>query len=121
VKPGIEQGILAGNIMKEAKKANLIDPDFYDAVAFVGVFKANYPQGFPEFDEAYKDLDKALELQAKMTWEDRFCDIYIAYTKWYFNQKKYDEALAKAQAGLDKDARNQDLIDWKKKIEDAKK
>lgn len=121
VKPGIEQGILASNIMKEAKKATLIDPDFYDAVAFMAVFKANYPEGFTEFAEAGKDLDKALELQGKMTWEDRFGEIYVAYAQWYLKQKKYDEALAKAQAGLDKDARNQDLIDLKKQIEDAKK
>jgi predicted Zn-dependent protease len=84
VKTGIEQGILAGNIMKEAKKASQIDPDFYDAVAFVAVFKANYPEGFTEFAEAYKDLDKALELQSKMTWEDRFGEIYVAYGRWYF-------------------------------------
>lgn len=121
VKPGIEQGIWANNVLKESKKATLIDPDYYDAVAFMATFKANYPEGFPEFNEAPKDLDKALELQSKMTWEDRFGDIYVAYAQWYFKQQKYDEATAKVQAGLDKDARNQELIDLKKKIEEAKK
>lgn len=121
VKQGIEQGVLAGAIMKEARTAEKIDPDFYDAVAFIAVYKANYPEGFAEFNEAWKDLDKALEMQAKMPWEDRFGEIYVAYSAWFFKQKKYDEALTKAQAGLDKDARNQELIDLKKKIEEAKK
>ena len=121
VKPGIEQGIWASNVLRESKKAAQIDPDYYDAVAFMATFKANYPEGFPEFAEAPKDLDKALELQSKMTWEDRFGEIYVAYAQWYFKQQKYDEALAKVQAGLDKDARNQELMDLKKKIEEAKK
>ncbi|MBP9892331.1 MAG: hypothetical protein KBG84_10555 [Planctomycetes bacterium] len=121
VKPGIEQGIWANNVLKESKKAAQIDPDYYDAVAFMATFKSNYPEGFPEFAEAPKDLDKALELQSKMAWEDRFGEIYVAYAQWYFKQQKYDEAMAKVQAGLDKDARNQELIDLKKKIEEAKK
>lgn len=121
VKPGIEQGVLAGAVMREAKTAEKIDPDYYDAVAFIAVYKANYPEGFVEFNEAWKDLDKALAMQAKMPWEDRFGDIYAAYGAWYFKQKKYDEAMAKVQAGLDKDARNPQLIELKKRIEDARK
>ena len=56
-----------------------------------------------------------------MTWEDRFGEIYVSYAQWFLKQKKYDEALTKAQAGLDKDARNQELIDLKKQIEEARK
>ena len=121
VKEGLEQGILAANVLKEVNKAKEIDPDFYDAVHFTGIFKAEYPPGFPEFDEARKDLDKALEMQAKMTWETRFGEVYEAYGKWYLVQKKYEEALAITQAGLDKDARNEDLIALKKRIEGARK
>lgn len=121
VKQGLEQGILASNIMKEAKKAQSIDPDYYDAVHFVAVFKANYPPGFPEFEGAKADLDKALSMQAKMTWEARFTEIYEAYGKWYLVQKKYDDALAITQAGLDKDARAENLIALKQRIEEARK
>jgi cell division protein FtsB len=115
----MKQGALAGQVKEELDKALEVDPDFYDAVRFKAVLEVNYPVFTPEFKEANLALDKAIELQDKMTWEDRFADMYTAYAEWYFKQNKLDQAADKVQAGLDHAPRNQGLLDEKKKIEDA--
>lgn len=115
------QATLAGQITDEAEKALELDPEFYEAVAFVALMKVEYPTFSPEFKGAHKDLDRALELQAKLTWEDRFAEIYVGYSMWYRKQGKLDEAAAKCQAGLDKAPRNDALIAEQKKVEDARK
>ncbi len=116
----MKQGALAAEVKKETDKALAIDPDYYEAVHFLAILKANYPSFTPEFKDAPASLDKALELQANMTWEDRFAEIYTAYAMWYRVQKKYDEAAAKVQAGLDHAPRNQGLIDEQQAIEKAR-
>lgn len=116
----MKQGALAAEVKKETDKALAIDPDYYEAVHFLAILKANYPSFTPEFKDAPASLDKALELQANMTWEDRFADIYTAYAMWYRVQKRYDEAAAKVQAGLDHAPRNQGLIDEQQAIENAR-
>ncbi|MCB9895069.1 MAG: hypothetical protein H6839_11515 [Planctomycetes bacterium] len=121
LKNPMDQGALATQIKKETETALEIDPEYYEAQHFLAILKVNYPTFMPEFTGADKDLDKALELQAKMTWEDRFADIYSAYGMWYRKQEKYDEAAAKVQAGLDHAPRNQGLLDEQQAIEDARK
>ncbi|MCB9933307.1 MAG: hypothetical protein H6841_07795 [Planctomycetes bacterium] len=116
----MKQGALAAEVKKETDKALAIDPDYYEAVHFLAILKANYPSFTPEFKDAPASLDKALELQANMTWEDRFADIYTAYAMWYRVQKKYDEAAAMVQAGLDHAPRNQALLDEQQAIEKAR-
>ena len=120
IKNPLQQGALATDIKKETEKALEIDPDYYEAQHFLAILKVNYPTFLPEFTGADKDLDKALDMQAKMTWEDRFADIYAAYGLWYRKQNKLDEAAAKVQAGLDHAPRNQGLLDEQKAIEDAR-
>lgn len=115
----MKQGALAAEIMKEAGTAQELDAEFYDALHFIALMKAGYPSFAPEFTQAAKDMDRALAMQANMTWEDRFADIYTAYAKWYRVQKKYDNALAKAQAGLDLAPRNAELLAEKAAIEKA--
>lgn len=115
------QATLAGQITDEAEKALELDPEFYEAVAFVALMKVEYPTFSPEFKGASKDLDRALELQAKLTWEDRFAEIYVGYSMWFRKQGKLDEAAAKCQAGLDKAPRNDALLAEQKKVEDARK
>jgi hypothetical protein len=115
----MKQGALAAEIMKEAGTAQELDAEFYDALHFIALMKAGYPSFAPEFTQAGKDMDRALAMQANMTWEDRFADIYTAYAKWYRVQKKYDNALAKAQAGLDLAPRNAELLAEKAAIERA--
>jgi len=115
------QATLAGKITTEAEKSLELDPEFYEAVAFLALMKVEYPVFTPEFKAAYKDFDRAIELQAKLTWEDRFADIYVGYSQWYRKQGKLDEAATKCQAGLDKAPRNDALIAEKAKIEEARK
>lgn len=115
----MKQGALAAEIMKEAGTAQELDAEFYDALHFIALMKAGYPSFAPEFTQAGKDMDRALAMQANMTWEDRFADIYTAYAKWYRVQKKYDNAMAKAQAGLDLAPRNAELLAEKAAIEKA--
>lgn len=115
----MKQGSLAAEIMKEAGTANELDAEFYDALHFIALMKAGYPSFAPEFTQAGKDMDRALAMQANMPWEDRFADIYTAYAKWYRVQKKHDQALAKAQAGLDLAPRNAELLAEKAAIEAA--
>lgn len=116
----MKQGTLASEIKKETDKALAIDPDYYEAVHFLAILKASYPSFTPEFKDAHTTLDKALELQANMTWEDRFAEVYAAYAMWYRVQKKYDEAAAKVQAGLDHAPRNEGLLAEQQAIEDAR-
>lgn len=115
------QATLAGQITEEATKALELDPDFYEAVHFLALMKVEYPAFTPEFKAADKDLKRALDLQAKLTWEERFADIYVGYSQWYRKQNKLDEAAAKCQAGLDKSPRNEALLAEQKKVEDARK
>jgi tetratricopeptide (TPR) repeat protein len=115
------QATLAGKITEEAEEALKLDPEFYDAVAFLALMKVEYPTFSPEFKGANKDLERALKLQAKMTWEDHFADIYVGYSTWYRKQGKLDEAAARCQAGLDKAPRHEGLLAEKKKVEDARK
>ena len=116
----MKQAALAGEVAEETNKAIEIDPEFYEAVHFLGILQVNYPSFTPEFKEANKTLDRALEMQAEMTWEDDFAEIYAAYGMWYRVQKKYDDAAAKVQAGLDLAPRNQGLLDEQQRIEDAR-
>jgi hypothetical protein len=90
-------------------------------VAFLALMKVEYPTFSPEFKGANQDLERALKLQAKMTWEDDFADIYVGYSTWYRKQGKLDEAAARCQAGLDKAPRHEGLLAEKKKVEDARK
>ncbi|MCA8911424.1 MAG: hypothetical protein KDB82_06950 [Planctomycetes bacterium] len=115
----MKQGALAGQVKGEIDKALEVDPDFYDAVRFKAILEVNYPTFTSEFKEANLALDKAIELQDKMNWEDRFADMYAAYAEWYFKQDKLEEAAAKVQAGLDHAPRNQGLLDEQTKIENA--
>jgi outer membrane murein-binding lipoprotein Lpp len=119
LKDPMQMGALAGEIKDQTEAALKIDPDYYEARHFLAILKANYPSFTPEFKTANEALDKALELQAKMTWEDRFADIYAAYGMWYRMQKQYDDAAAKVQAGLDLAPRNQGLLDEMKRINNA--
>lgn len=114
------QATLAGKVTDEAQKALEIDPDYYEAVAFLALMKVQYPPFTPEFKAANKDLDRALELQARQSWVDEFADIYAGYSAWYRKQGKLDEAAAKVQAGLDKAPRNEGLLAEKKLVEDAR-
>lgn len=115
----MKQGELAGQVKSETDKALETDPDYYDAVHFLAILKVNYPAFTPEFKEANGDLDKALELQKTLTWEDHFADIYTAYAQWHRKQGQLDAASTKVQAGLDHAPRNQGLLDEQKRIEDA--
>ena len=115
----MKQGELAGQIRTETEKALETDPDYYEAVHFLAILEVNYPAFTPEFKGADKDLDKALELQKTLTWEDHFADIYTAYAQWHRKQGQLDAAAAKVQAGLDHAPRNQGLLDEQKRIEDA--
>lgn len=58
----MKQGALAAEVKKETDKALAIDPDYYEAVHFLAILKANYPSFTPEFKDAPTSLDKALEL-----------------------------------------------------------
>ncbi|MBZ0137715.1 MAG: hypothetical protein K8I27_15220 [Planctomycetes bacterium] len=115
----MKMGALAGEMKQETEKALTIDPDYYEAQHFLCILRVNYPSFTQEFKEADKSLDRALELQAGMIWEDRFAEIYAAYGMWYRVQQKYDEAAAKVQAGLDLAPRHQGLLDEKQRIDDA--
>lgn len=115
----MKQGALAGQLKTEIEKAIEIDPDYYEAVHFLAIMKVNYPTFTSEFKDANTSLDRALEMQASMTWEDRFSDIYLHYAEWFFKQDMLDEAAAKVQAGLDHAPRNQGLLDEQRKIDDA--
>lgn len=115
------QATLAGQITDEAQKALELDPEFYEAVAFLALMKVEYPTFSPEFKAANKDLNRALELQAKLTWEERFADVYVGYSTWYRKQGKLDEAAAKCQAGLDKSPRHEGLLAEQKKVDEARK
>ncbi|MCC6574112.1 MAG: hypothetical protein IT462_09990 [Planctomycetes bacterium] len=117
VGPGMEQGKLAYAIAEHADKAIELDKDYYDAVHFIAIFHSHYPPGFPEFKKAGKELDRAIELQAKLVWEETFTEIYGAYGRWLAAQDKKEEALAKVQAGLDKSPRNETLLAQKKELE----
>jgi hypothetical protein len=86
----------------------------------MAVMKVNYPTFTDEFKTANKDLDKALELQANMAWDDSFADIYVHYSVWYRKQGKLDEAAVKVQAGLDKAPRNEALLAEKKAVDEAR-
>lgn len=116
----MKQGELAAEVKGELEKALEIDPAFYDAVHFMAILKANYPSFTPEFKGAQKDLDKALEMQAQLPWDERFCEVYVAYATWYRVQKKYEEALAKVNDGLQKSSQNAGLLAEKANIEKAK-
>ncbi|MBK9973789.1 MAG: hypothetical protein IPP14_03345 [Planctomycetes bacterium] len=114
------QATLAGKVTDAANKALEIDPDFYDAVAYLALMKVNYPPFTPEFKGANKDLDRALDLQAKQSWVDEFADVYVGYSTWFRKQGKLDDAAAKVQAGLDKAPRNEGLLAEKKIVDDAR-
>lgn len=116
----MDQGKLAGDIKTELDKALEIDPAYYDAQHFMAIMKVNYPPFTDEFKTANKDLDRALELQAGLPWEDEFGEIYQAYSGWYRTQGMLDEATAKVQAGLDKAPRHDGLLAEKKNVDDAK-
>lgn len=116
----MKQGELAAEVKGELEKALEIDPAFYDAVHFMAILKANYPSFTPEFKGAQKDLDKALEMQAQLPWDERFCEVYVAYAAWYRVQKKYEEALAKVNDGLQKSSQNAGLLAEKANIERAR-
>jgi hypothetical protein len=116
----MDQGKLAGDIKTELDKALEIDPAYYDAQHFMAIMKVNYPPFTDEFKTANKDLDRALELQASLPWEDEFGDIYAAYSGWYRAQGMLDEAAAKVQAGLDKAPRHEGLLAEKKKVDEAR-
>jgi tetratricopeptide (TPR) repeat protein len=116
----MKQAVLAQEVQDETNAALKIDPEFYEAVHFLAILKASYPSFTPEFKDAHTTLDKALELQKDMTWEDDFAEIYAAYAMWYRVQKKYDEAAAKVQAGLDHAPRNEGLLAEQQAIEDAR-
>lgn len=116
----MDMGALAGEIKDETQKALEIDPEYYEAQHFLAILQVNYPSFTPEFKSANVALDKALELQSKLTWEDRFGDIYAAYGMWYRVKKEYDNAAAKVQAGLDLVPRHQGLLDEQQRIEDAR-
>lgn len=116
----MDQGALAAEIKTELDKAIDIDPGYYEAQHFLALMKTGYPPFTEEFKTANKDLDRAIELQSKMTWDDSFSEIYAAYAGWYRRQGKLEEAAAKVQAGLDKDPRNEDLLAEKKRIDDAR-
>lgn len=120
LKNPMDQGALAGQVKEETLKALEIDPEYYEAQHFLAILQSSYPAFTPEFKTADVQLDRALALQAKMTWEDRFAEIYAAYGRWYRQQKKFDEAAAKVQAGLDLAPRNQGLLDEQQRIEDAR-
>ncbi|MHC4839909.1 MAG: hypothetical protein ACYTDT_02970 [Planctomycetota bacterium] len=117
---GIAAGRLATDIKKEIKKATEIDPEYYDAQHFLALFNVGYPTFMPDFQNANVQLDKCIELQADMTWEERFADVYAAYGQWYQKQQMYDEGLQKVQEGLDKSPRNEGLLARKTSIETAK-
>ncbi len=112
----MKQGALAGEIVTEIDKALTIDPDYYEARHFLAIMKANYPTFAPEFKTANIDLDKALEMQAQMPWEDIFCEIYAAYSMWFRKQGKLDEALAKVNAGLEKSSQDAGLLAEKEAV-----
>jgi len=116
----MDQGKLAADIKVELDKALEIDPEYYYAQHFMAVMKVNYPPFTDEFKTADKDLDKTLELQAKMPWEKDFAEVYAAYSKWYRAQGKLEEAAAKVQAGLDKEPRDEGLLAEKKKVDEAR-
>lgn len=120
LKSPMQQGALAGEVSEEVEKALKIDPDYYEAQHFLAILKVNYPTFAPEFKSADGELDKALELQKNMTWEDRFAEIYTAYAVWYRKQGKLDDAATWAQKGLDHAPRNEGLLNEKGKIETAK-
>jgi tetratricopeptide (TPR) repeat protein len=116
----MKQATLAGEVRKEAEKASEIDPEYYDAVHFMAILKVNYPTFAQEFQGAKEDLDKALEMQAQLPWDDAFCEIYAAYSLWYRKQGKLDDAMTKVNAGLQKSPQHKDLLNEKKAIEDRK-
>lgn len=116
----MKQGALAAEVKQEIEKALEIDPGYYDAVHFLSILKVNYPSFTPEFKGAKTDLDKALEMQAQLPWEERFCDVYAAYGMWYRVQKKYDDALARVNDGLQKSSQNAGLLAEKANIEIAR-
>lgn len=120
LKNPMDQGRLASDVKKELDAALKIDPDYYDAVHFLAILKANYPTFTSEFQTAEKELLKAVELQAALTWEDRFADIYATWGMWYRVQGKLDEAGAKVQQGLDKAPRHEGLLAEKQRIEAAR-
>lgn len=116
----MEQGALASEVKTEIEKATEIDPDYYEARHFLAILKVNYPPFTPEFKEADKDLDKALELQQAMTWEDHFAEIYASYSMWHRMQNQLDEAAGWVQKGLDRAPRNQGLLDERARVEEAR-
>ncbi|MBX3459704.1 MAG: hypothetical protein KF696_07015 [Planctomycetes bacterium] len=116
----MKQGALAAEVKQEIERALEIDPGYYDAVHFLAILKVNYPSFTPEFKGAKTDLDKALEMQAQLPWEERFCDVYAAYGMWYRVQKKYDDALARVNDGLQKSSQNAGLLAEKANIEKAR-
>ncbi len=113
----MKQATLASDVRKETERALELDPDYYTAVHFLAILKVNYPPFAQEFQGAKADLDKALEMQAQLPWEDDFCEIYAAYGMWYRKQGKLDEALAKVNAGLAKAPQHAGLLAEKKAIE----
>lgn len=112
----MKQGALAGEIITEIDKALTIDPDYYEARHFLTIMKANYPTFAPEFKTANVDLDKALEMQAQMPWEETFCEIYVAYSMWFRKQGKLDDALARVNAGLEKSSQDAGLLAEKEAV-----
>lgn len=112
----MKQGALAGEIITEIDKALTIDPDYYEARHFLAIMKANYPTFAPEFKTANVDLDKALEMQAQMPWEETFCEIYVAYSMWFRKQGKLDDALARVNAGLEKSSQDAGLLAEKEAV-----
>ena len=120
LKNPMEQGALAGRVKGQISAALKLDPDHYRAVQMLALLKSQYPSFTPEFKEAKADLDRALELQAKLGWRDEFASIYEAYCRWYRMQKEYDKALEIIQQGLDKSPRHEGMLAQKKQAEKEK-
>jgi len=116
----MKMGALAGEIKDATNAALKIDPEYYDAVHFLAILKVNYPTFTPEFKDAPTTLDKAISMQAEMTWEDRFGEIYVGYSQWHRKQNQLDKATERVQQGLDKAPRYQPLLDEQQAIEAAK-
>jgi tetratricopeptide (TPR) repeat protein len=112
----MKQGALAGDIKTELDTALKIDPDYYDAVHFLAIMKVNYPSFTPEFKDAPTTLQRALELQKNLPWQERFAEIYAAWGMWHRVQGQLEDAAARVKQGLDQWPTDQGLLDEQARI-----